>query len=183
MSLKGVVMHWTEFRRRLWWLFYNRNNITYCLGCAGEVAGRDRIVENNFKYYWGHGWAEKIAKDIPDLSPDDTAADAWAVWLSYNAGKMCFDCSGLVCWCIGLEGVHKYSSWDFGKMPENESISAGVEMSILWKQGHVSIDIGGGYEMEIGDYNHTIEFGKISDRNFEKSVLCAGIDYKGARNE
>ena len=179
-------MSWYEFRRRLWWLYYNRNNITYMLGAAGQVAGRDPVIHELFVYYYNNGWKNEIGDDLPGWRHDMTAEEAYALWINRNANKMCFDCSGLIDWCIGYEGVHKYSSSNFAQMPKNESVALGPEMSILYKRGaksgHVAIDIGAGYCMEIGEFNHTIEFNKISDRHFDSSHKCAGVDYSGADN-
>lgn len=180
MTARLLTMTWDELIRRGLWLYYNRNNITYCLGCAGQVAGRDDIVKSNFIYYYDHGWREKIGKDLYMWDPAMDAEDTWELWLSYNAGKMCFDCSGLICWCMGLEGYHKYSSWAFGDMQPTATPAQGLAGYALFKPGHVALDIGYGYCIEAGEYNHSIEFNKISERDFTNSHAIVGINYEGA---
>ena len=108
------------------------------------------------------------------------ASETWELWLKYNRGKMCFDCSGFICWCLGYEKQHMYSSWDFGKMQPETSTAKGFAGYALWKQGHVGLDIGYEYMLEIGEYNHTIELNKISERAFVDSHPIIGIDYTGA---
>lgn len=159
------------------------NQITYCLGCAGEVAGRDSRVESMFKYYYVHGWDEKIGTQgsgLPGWYKGMPVGDAWNIWLNINRGKMCFDCSGLIDWAIGYKGIHKYSSYDFGNMPKNSSIKKGVAGSVLYKPGHVGIDIGYGMCVEIGQYNDTIQLNNIYDRSFKSSHLIPEVDYTGA---
>lgn len=108
------------------------------------------------------------------------ASETWELWLKYNRGKMCFDCSGFICWCLGYEKQHMYSAWDFGKMQPETSPAKGFAGYALWKQGHVSIDIGYGYEIEIYAYNHSLDIFKISERDFVGSHSIIGVDYTGA---
>lgn len=175
-----MIYDWSHMINRALWLYTQRDKITYCLGCAGEVAGRDKKVQNQFKYYYDHGWKEKIGAQLYGWNSNMNANEAWNLWLSYNKDKMCFDCSGYLCWCMGLEGVHKYSSWSFAAMPENPSLSAGVAGSALWKTGHVGLDIGYGACLDIGAYNHSIELNMIGDKGWESSHLIKEVDYTGA---
>ena len=177
---KKVMKTWDEVIRRALFLYINRTNITYNLGCSGEVVGRDKIVEENFRYYYNHGWAEKIGDSIPGWDPTWNVNKSWAKWSALNSSKMCFDCSGYIDWCLGYEGVHKYSSWSFGSMNKNPSLAAGVAGSALWKKGHVGLDMGYGYLLEIGHYGGTIELNKISNRDFTSSHLITDVDYNGA---
>lgn len=173
-------MEWNKTIQEALWLYINREGITYCLGCSGEVVGRDKNVENQFKYYYNHDWKNKIGQGLEGWNENMNADQAWALWSNKHKGKMAFDCSGLLCFCIGYKGVHKYTSWDFQKMKANESCAAGVAGSALWKKGHVALDIGYGYLLEIGEYNKTIELNKISQRAFTSSHLINEIDYTGA---
>lgn len=174
------IYDWSHTIQRILFLYTHRDNITYCLGCSGEVAGRDVIVENQFKYYYDNGWKESIGASIPSWTASMDKNEAWNEWLKYYQGKMCFDCSGLIDWCIGYEGIHKYSSWEFGQMKKNESLAAGVAGSVLWKKGHVGLDIGYGYEIEIGGYGGTLNLYNINERGFTSSHLITEVDYTGA---
>lgn len=163
----------------------NIDNITYCLGCCGEVAGRDSIVESQFKYYYTHGWNDKIGTQgvgLPGYYNGMSVNDAWNIWLSINKGKQCFDCSGLICWFAGFRGEHKYSSWDVASMKKNKSASEGPAGSVLWKSGHVALDIGYGFCVEIGLWNDTIQLNKISERDFTSSHLMVDVTYINADN-
>ena len=179
-----MVYDWSHMINRALWIYTQRANVTYCLGCAGEVAGRDKVVENNFRYYYTSSkepeWHERIGASIPGWYPGMPVDDAWNGWLSVNGGKMCFDCSGFICWCMGYEGIHKYSSWDFAKMPKNESLSAGVAGSAVWRNGHVGLDIGYGATLSIGSYGGSINLRMIGDEPWVSSHRIDGVDYTGA---
>ena len=165
-----MIYNWSKMINRALWLYTQRAGITYCLECAGEVAGRDKAVENRFKYYYG----------TPEWQPTDSADIAWKKWLTVNNGKMCFDCSGYIDWCMGYEGIHKYSSWSFGGMTKNPSLAEGVAGSVLWKEGHVGLDIGYGASLQIGSYGNTIRLAMIGDDPWTSSHLITGVDYAGA---
>lgn len=179
-------IRWSQFVANALWLYTQRQNITYCLGCSGEVAGRDKHVEDCFKYYYSSTkegetkWHDKIGASIPGWNPSDSADVAWQKWLSVYGGKLCFDCSGYLDWCLGYKGIHKYSSWDFGSMASSPSLKVGPAGSAIWKTGHVGIDIGYGYECEIGYYGGTIELHQIVTTDFVSSHKINDVDYTGA---
>lgn len=173
-------MKWNQVVSNALWLYTQRQNCTYMLGCSGEVAGRDKKVEECFRWYYDHDYKEKIGATIPDWEPTDNADAAWKKWLKIYGGKLCFDCSGYLDWCLGYKGIHRYSSWDFGSMPKNASIKAGPAGSALWKKGHVGLDIGYGYELEIRNFGMTFELFQIVTRDFTDSTKINDVDYTGA---
>lgn len=178
-----MIYDWSHMINRALWLFTHRAEITYNLGCSGEVVGRDKIVENNFFYYYQQSeWHDRIGGSIPGWSPDWSVQRAWQAWSDLHRGKMCFDCSGFICWCMGWEGVHKYSSWDFGNMPKQNSLAEGVAGSVAWKQGHVGLDIGYAATLSIGSYGGTINLKMLADDGWTSSHLITGVDYTGANN-
>ena len=179
-------MKWYEMLQRLFFLYDNKEGITYNLGCSGEVAGRDKIVEDNFKYYYSstkpgeEKWHDVIGNSIPGWKETDTADQAWKKFLKVNKGKMCFDCSGLVCWICGYEGRHVWSSWTLGSMKPETTVSGGVAGSCLFKPGHVGIDFGFGQAMDIPTYGQSLRIRSNKDGGWTKSVQINGIDYTGA---
>lgn len=178
--LRHLLMTWDEIIRRGLDLYVDRNNITYCLGCAGDVAGVDVRVRENFLYYYEHGWADKIGRDLAGWRPGMSANDTWELWLTYNRYKRCFDCSGLICWVCGYEKDHRWSSWSIGAMMPESTPGAGLAGYALWKSGHVALDVAFGFCIEIGEYNHSIEYNKIKNRDFTDSHAIQGVNYAGA---
>lgn len=175
-----ALYDWSHTINRALWLYTQRAGITYCLGCSGEVAGRDKHVENNFRYYYEHGWDEHIGFSIPGWEVGMSTDKTWDMWLKLHKGKMCFDCSGFIDWCIGYEGIHKYTSWDFGEMKKQDSLSSGFAGSVLWKKGHVGLDIGYGACIDIGHYGGTLEISMLGDKDWTSSHLIENVNYEGA---
>lgn len=176
-----MIYDWSHMINRALFLFTHRAEITYNLGCSGEVVGRDKIVEDNFKYYYQQKeWHDRIGGSIPGWETSWDVNRAWQAWSNLHRGKMCFDCSGLICWCMGYEGLHKYSSYNFGDMPKQASLSSGVAGSALWRSGHVGLDIGYGASLSIGSYGGTINLRMISDEPWTSSHLIQGVSYTGA---
>jgi len=176
-----MIYNWSKMINRALWLYTQRAGITYNLECAGEVAGRDKRVEDLWKYYYQQPeWHDKIGASVIGWYPKMPTQTAWERWLLTNKGKMCFDCSGYIDWCMGYEGIHKYNSISFGAMPKQESVSKGVAGSVLWKKGHVGLDIGYGACLDIGSYGGTINLSMIGDKGWTSSHLITDVDYTGA---
>lgn len=173
------MIAWNQFIHNAFALYTDRDKITYCLGCTGQVVGRDKFVENQFRYYYDHGYKDQILSGLT-ANKNATVDEAWFLWSRNNMGKMCFDCSGLLDWCLGYYGQHKYSSWNFGDMPKQPSIQSGVAGSALWKKGHVEIDVGYGVVLGVGRWNDTIQITLIERRDFESSHLIKDVDYTGS---
>ena len=75
---------------------------------------------------------------------------------------------------------HKYSSWDFACMKKNESVPAGCAGFVVWKKGHVELDIGYGACIGIGSYGNTMTLTMLNTRDFTSSHLIDGLIYEGA---
>ncbi|MBQ1552058.1 MAG: hypothetical protein IIZ66_00805, partial [Clostridia bacterium] len=60
------------------------------------------------------------------------------------------------------------------------SLAEGVAGSVLWKEGHVGLDIGYGASLQIGSYGNTIRLAMIGDDPWTSSHLITGVDYAGA---
>ncbi len=99
----------------------------------------------------------------------------------WSRGKIGFDCSGFVGWCVG-------EPWSYSKMlidhcpDRSDDLAAGLECSVLWRPGHVGLDMGRGYVAEFGRYRQSIEINKISERDFQLSGRIRTVDYTGATN-
>ena len=156
---------WDKAIKRALFLYVHRNEITYNLGCMGEDVESEK-ARAQYEYYYAHGWADKMGM------PYNT-------WKLLHAGKVCMDCSGLLDLIYGYKN-HNKSSWSYAGMHRNPSLIEGVAGSAVWHTGHVGLDIGYGYCVEIGVYNDTLMLTKLSERTFTDSFLADGIDYTGA---
>lgn len=101
----------------------------------------------------------------------------------FSKNKTGFDCSGF----IGkLTGCNTYSGAIWSRCSKKTAdLFAGPAGSILWKPGHVALDIGYGFGMEMGAEMHTVELFRISEQRgrFQQTgQLVSYIDYTGATN-
>ena len=99
---------------------------------------------------------------------------------AYCEGKIGYDCSGFV---GALTGDMSYSGAQIGHCLIKTTPQDGVAGSVLYKNGHVGIDIGYGYFLHMPAEFRTIEIGKISEYDWEKSGEHGYIDYIGASAE
>ena len=99
---------------------------------------------------------------------------------AYCEGKIGYDCSGFV---GVLTGDMSYSGGQIGHCLITTTPLGGVAGSILYKNGHVGIDIGYGYFLHMPAEFKSIEIGKISEYDWEKSGEHQSVDYTGASAE
>lgn len=161
------MKRWSDIISSALGVLQHAEKYTYCLGCTGQLAESD-FVKNQFTYYYEHGYKDAIGMNYEE-------------WLDRNRGKYCFDCSGFIDALIEAAG-HVYSSWNFGEMKAQASVQEGVAGSVLWKKGHVGLDIGYGWYLHFPYWNRSCELGYIPIANWEKSCLIDGVDYSGSNN-
>lgn len=131
-------------------LYFAREKIAYWMGAKGELLTRQRLDElcNAYPDYFSRYTPERLEE-----------LKRW------SENKIGFDCSGLVCACFGITGL---SSWT---LRENMSVVTSVKDckagSILWKPGHVEIDLGYGATGGIRSEGHTIEINDNGTAGFE----------------
>lgn len=165
---------WDTIIKEAFDLYVNRDQYTYNLGCAGELAD-SKTAKNLYEYYYNYG------KQHPDFNNGNVPTMTYDEWLKINTGKKCFDCSGLIDYLIGY-GSHKYSSGEFPKAKVNESMSKGVAGSLLWKSGHIGIDCGYGVFIDMPRYNDSLRISTHRTRPdyWTQSFECTDIDYTNA---
>jgi len=101
----------------------------------------------------------------------------------YSKNKIGFDCSGF----IGrVTGCNTWSGSIWARCSKkSDNLFSGPAASILWKPGHVSLDIGYGYFVHFPSELHSCEIGRISENlDFFQATgqLVTYIDYNGATN-
>lgn len=101
----------------------------------------------------------------------------------YSRNKIGYDCSGF----IGkITGCNTYSGAIWSRCSKkSKNLYLGPAGSILWKPGHVALDIGLGFGIEMGAEGHSVEMFRISENlnRFEGTgQLVTYIDYTGADN-
>lgn len=146
-----------HFIKRALGYLYNAKAYTYCLGTSGEYL---KSSKEKIDYYYSG--VEKTNLEL--LASQNLRA---------------FDCSGLVNKITNAPA--RYTSSFYNTLPWTTPAD-GKAGSVLWKPGHVGLDIGSGFFIHIPTLGHTIELGKISEYNWEKSVQVPWADYSTVDN-
>lgn len=142
-------------------LYFGRDRIAYWMGAKGEVLTRQRMQE----------LVEAYSDYFKKYEPDQLEA-----LMRWSEGKIGFDCSGLVCACYGT--AYPMSSWT---LREKMSATYGVKEckagSILWKPGHVELDLGFGAAGGIRSEGKTIEIHDNGTAGFQLGGELPEYDY------
>lgn len=154
---------WDNVIKNAMTMLAHANEYAYLYGCDGET-GTDALVDKQVKLYPEHF----KGMDIPALK-------------NYVRGKKCYDCSGAVHTWFGAPDMNSTTLINSCKNVRTDLV-AGVAGSVLWKSGHVGLDIGYGYFVHFPAEFRTIELAKISEYgNWTKTGQLTGYcDYTGA---
>ena len=152
--------------RRAFKLYCNRGNIAYFYGAKGQVltdAAMDALIKCEPKYF--SQYSEAQLKKIKDFS----------------RGKIGYDCSGFVGACVG---VMEWSGGLWSHCVNKSTVSQGKAGCILYRKGHVGLDIGYGYAMDCPKEGRTLEIFKNSpsDRRFTGAGEYYLFDYSEANS-
>ena len=142
----------------------------YIYGGNGSVMTEKKIRALVKKYNSAHfeDMFKRTGKTIDDL-------------IEHCTGKMGMDCSEFL-WIVtggpyDMTSVALKDSCTLLVPPAN-----GVAGSLLWKPGHVALDIGAGKAAEFVEEFQDLQITTIKDRGFEKSGQLPWVDYRGASN-
>lgn len=148
-------------RRKALEFLINPNLYGYCLGAQGERL--DQLADK-IRYYYNMSIYE------------------YAMKYHYNMDTIMFDCSGLVNYCVGLSRNYSSRDYGLGAWHPSTDLKAGRAGSVLWKKGHVGIDVGGGLVVEIKNEGSRPSISRISDRDFTHTVELPCVDYTYVNN-
>lgn len=148
--------------QKAYWFLENQNSIAYLYG------GDGRICTEEYFNAWLLKHPNRIAPEDVDRIRD------------FTVGKRIYDCSQLVvecCQCPDMTSGRLIATCN----PVLEDLAKGPEASILWKQGHVGLDIGKGYTLDIPKEGQTVRVRKIEDGGWKKSgQLWLYVNYNNA---
>lgn len=152
--------------KKVWDVYFHRDNYAYLMG------GKGVVIKNRKQFDEVVSWSpEHFARYTPEQLTQI---------YNYCKDKTCFDCSGFIYYLIG---DYNYSANQWKNCTPNKSLAEGVAGSILYKTGHIGIDIGYGIFAHFPIEMHTIEFGRIRDYVWTNSGLHKNIDYTGSTNK
>lgn len=148
---------------KAYWFIANANSIAYLYG------GDGRICTDAYFDLWLQRYPHRIPEDRVDYIRN------------FTVGKRIYDCSQLVVECVGCPDMTSQRLINCCN-PVTEDLSAGPEASILWKKGHVGLDIGCGWALDIPKEGETVRVRRVSDGGWTKSgQLWLYVNYNGAR--
>ena len=141
----------------------NRDLIAYLYG------GDGRICTEEYFEQWLKKYPNRIAPADLDRIRD------------FTIGKRVYDCSQLVITCFQCPdmtsaGLIKRCN------PVTLDLSMGPEASVLYKKGHVGLDIGCGYAIDIPTEGQTVRVRRVNEGGWTQSgQLTIYCNYNGAR--
>ena len=97
----------------------------------------------------------------------------------FSKNRIGYDCSGFITAVTGLAGN---SATQYSKTVNKSSVTDSKAGALLYKPGHIGLDLGYGYTIHIGSAGATFEIAKIQTVGFTKAGECPGYDYSEANN-
>lgn len=160
-----MIKHASQAVQTFYDLYNERENIAYWFGAKGQVLTYDlmrRLVAEEPEHFRRY-------------SPQELER-----LMAWSSGKWGFDCSGLIGYCFGLEGWSSWGLWDYcdNKGPVKQALAG----SILWKPGHVGLDVGFGEVGQICREGETIRLDDNGTQGFEAGGRIRGVDYANMYN-
>lgn len=159
------MVKWIDVVKNGLKMLVNKDEYCYFYGAKGEKMDRETM--------------ERLYTAYPARYAGWTAEEKERLF-SFCEGKIGYDCSGFV---GVLTGDMSYSGALISHCLITTTPQNGVAGSVLYKNGHVGIDIGYGYFLHMPSEFRTVEIGKISEYDWEKSGEHQLIDYTGASAE
>ena len=167
-------------------IYLNRDRFAYLYGANGECP----------KTY---GEAKKLVDGLWSAYPSHfdqyvTKKGYTRNQLIYHViGRICYDCSAFVCAVTQSEGdiydlrvVTDYSSSTLHNLGKNRTtVANGLWGNMLWKQGHVAIDVGNGLAIDFGAEFADVREYRLSDPGstvFTDSSSLPWVDYTDGIN-
>lgn len=145
-------------------MYVNRFRYAYFYGAKGETLTDKRMTEliKTYPNYYGR-LSEQAIEEIK----------------RYSRGKIGLDCSGFI---TAISGVTGDSASLYKKTEDKTTPAKGKAGYLLFKKGHVGIDIGYGYCMHIGTAGATFEIASIKSVGWTDSGALPGYDYAEAKS-
>ena len=151
--------------RRAFKMFVERDRYAYFYGCKGEKLTEKRMEELILQY-WNEYYSRFSVQALEEIK-------------RFSKNRIGYDCSGFI---TAITGIPGYSASLYANTVNKTSVTDSKAGALLYKPGHVGIDIGYGYTMHIGSSGATIEIAKIQTVGFTKAGEFKGYDYSEANS-
>lgn len=150
--------------RKAFRMYCERERYAYFYGAKGEklTLGRMNELIATYPRYFSKFTKEQLEE-----------------FKHFSLNKIGYDCSGFITAITGKQG---YSGYQYEQTVNKTTPENGKAGYLLYKTGHVGVDIGYGFQMCIGSMGDTIVITKIQDIGYTNSGAFAGYDYSEANN-
>lgn len=160
-------------------IYANRHRYAYLYGANGEI-GSDALVDRLWNTYYGAHFKEVVeGRGYTKQQLKD-----------HVRGKICLDCSSFLCMItqndttdITKLGVTRdYNSDGLRGLFQKGTVRTpreGTAGSMLWKKGHVAIDVGYGVCVEFASEFTDCRMRQIAGSDFVESGELNYVDYTG----
>lgn len=156
-------MYYSLVLRKALIMFSDRDKYCYMYGANGEVmtdARVDQLWNTYPQHYNKIGCTREALKD-------------------HVRGKRCFDCSSFINYVTGADKDY-YSATLWANCSKKTTPREGVAGSLLYKPGHVGLDIGYGLCLEFVNEFKDFQLNYITGRGFTGSGELKWVEYAGA---
>lgn len=155
----------SEIVKKAIFYLYNRDLIAYFMGAKGEILTMERMSE--------------LISWFPDYF---SRYEDWEIRdiMKFSVGKTGFDCSGLVSACVGAPGQSSWDLWD--QTTNRTSVKDCKAGSFLYRPGHIGIDIGYGYCVDIAKEGEGVRLIPNDQAGFEAGGEYIYADYSMMQN-
>lgn len=156
-------MYYSLAIRKALIMYSDRDKYRYMFGADGEIMTDERVdyLWDRYSYHYDAlGCTRQALKE-------------------YVRGKRCFDCSSFINYVTGADKDY-YSATLWAHCSHKTTPRAGVAGSLLYKPGHVALDIGYGLCLEFVNEFKDFQLNYITGRGFDGSGQLEWLEYAGA---
>lgn len=158
-------------------IFANRDKYAYLYGANGET-GSDALVDRLWAAYPAHfkqyvtdkGYTKQQLKD-------------------HVRGRICLDCSAFICYITQVEDFNRLrvvTDYNSTGLRQQFAVTrtpvTGTAGSVLWKPGHVALDVGYGMCIDFGCEFRDCRCYPLEEGGFTESGELNFVDYTDTNN-
>ena len=152
-----------------------------------EMGCRALEMVAYYKYVYGmkHSYGRLTQDRINILAKDNpsTFSSSYVAKANKLIGKLCIDCSGLVCYLWQIQDI---GSWDISQLPKTKpNRYAKVKLTELkwgdcvWKKGHVGIYLGDGRVIEAKGIDYGVRISNLGDTPWVYGIRDKELHFYG----
>ena len=156
---------WDQAIKQALYMYVHRNQYAYFYGAKGQVL-TDGVMNALIDAYPQHFGQYTM--------------DELNVIKDFSRGKIGFDCSGFVEYCTGTPGSSAMQIHNCHNVTSD--LVKGPAGSLLYKQGHIGLDVGFGMYVHMPHEGDSIIFGKILEYNWTQTGQSNYLNYEGSDN-